>query len=59
MTVDKIENYDRMYFCPWRKSIVIFNAEIAKTKEIPEELFGNIEKYHERAMTLGGGFIDE
>lgn len=59
MTVDKPENYDKIYFCPWRKNIVVFNSNITKDKEVPIELFGNIEKYHERATLLGGGFVNE
>lgn len=42
--VDKKEESDKMYYCPWRKEIIVFDDNITKSPDVPLELYGDNKK---------------
>jgi hypothetical protein len=47
---------DTMFYCPWSKQIIKFNAEILWHIEIPFDI-KNLKDYETRAKMIGGEFI--
>ena len=50
------DSCDIMFYCPWLKRNVKFNAEILWHIEIPFDI-KNLKDYETRAKMIGGEFI--